>query len=293
MIGGCPRPQPRGDDLGVCHVDALSISPFSAGHSAGDPGRRGRHDGPESQLMSTQVSTTGPLGQPRGIGFAILIAIVTLGIYTLYWVFKTQEEVKEHSGIGVGGVLGLVIYILISPVTWFLIPSDVGKMFKADGREAPSRAGQASGCCSRSSGPSSGSSGPGCAEPVLGEQVGLGRGCRARGELEISRRISGPRDGARRRNLTAAERAAFELPFIPLADARALVELYAEKGIGSTSGRRSSTSADTWTRRARPSPTWPRSLPCLLSASSDARAVEIFRLAIPAIGGNATNGRWR
>jgi len=87
--------------------------------------------------MSTQVSTTGPLGQPRGIGFAILIAIVTLGIYTLYWVFKTQDEVKEHSGIGVGGVLGLVIYILISPVTWFLIPSDIGKMFKADGREAP------------------------------------------------------------------------------------------------------------------------------------------------------------
>jgi hypothetical protein len=32
------------------------------------------------------------------------------------------------------------------------------------------------------------------------------------------------------RNLTAAEQAAFELPFIPLADARELVELYAEKG---------------------------------------------------------------
>jgi hypothetical protein len=30
--------------------------------------------------MSTQASTTGPLGRPRGIGFAILIAIVTLGI---------------------------------------------------------------------------------------------------------------------------------------------------------------------------------------------------------------------
>ena len=63
--------------------------------------------------------------------------IVTLGIYTLYWVFKTQEEVKEHSSIGVGGVLGLVISILISPVTWFLIPSEVGKMYRADGREAP------------------------------------------------------------------------------------------------------------------------------------------------------------
>ncbi len=32
------------------------------------------------------------------------------------------------------------------------------------------------------------------------------------------------------RNLPAAEQAAFEIPFIPLADARALVELYAEKG---------------------------------------------------------------
>ena len=83
--------------------------------------------------MSTQASTSGPLGHPRGIGFAILIFIVTLGIYSLYWVFKTQDEVKEHSGIGVGGVLGLVIYILLSPITWFLIPSEVGKMFKADG----------------------------------------------------------------------------------------------------------------------------------------------------------------
>jgi hypothetical protein len=37
--------------------------------------------------MSTQASTTGPLGQPRGIAFAIVIAIITLGIYSLYWVF--------------------------------------------------------------------------------------------------------------------------------------------------------------------------------------------------------------
>ena len=63
--------------------------------------------------MDTPASNTGPLGQPRGIGFAILMAIITLGIYTLYWVFKTQDEVKNHSGQGVGGVLGLVIYIVV------------------------------------------------------------------------------------------------------------------------------------------------------------------------------------
>jgi hypothetical protein len=87
--------------------------------------------------MSTPPATTGPLGHPRGIGFAILLFIVTLGFYSLYWVFKTQDEVKEHSGVGVGGVLGLVIYIVVGIVTWFLIPSEVGKMYKADGRQAP------------------------------------------------------------------------------------------------------------------------------------------------------------
>jgi Na+/proline symporter len=52
-------------------------------------------------------------------------------------VFKTQDEVKNHSGEGVGGVLGLVIWIVVGIVTWFLVPSEVGKMFRQDGREAP------------------------------------------------------------------------------------------------------------------------------------------------------------
>jgi len=87
--------------------------------------------------MSTPSGNSGPPGQQRGIGFAILMTIITLGIYSIYWVFKTQDEVKEHSGQGVGGVLGLVIYLVVNVVTWFLVPSEVGKMYKLDGREAP------------------------------------------------------------------------------------------------------------------------------------------------------------
>src|SRR5262245_40527183 len=108
--------------------------------------------------MDTPASTSGPLGQPRGIGFAILMTIITLGIYSLYWVFKTQEEVKNHSGQGVGGVLGLVIYIVVSIVTWFLIPSEVGKMYRQDGRTAPFNGWTGLWLCCRSSAPSSGSS---------------------------------------------------------------------------------------------------------------------------------------
>jgi hypothetical protein len=86
--------------------------------------------------MSTS-GNTGPLGSPRGIGFGILLFIITIGFYSWYWVFKTQEEVKQHSGEGVGGVIGLVIWILLSVVSAFVIPSEVGKMYKKDGQEPP------------------------------------------------------------------------------------------------------------------------------------------------------------
>lgn len=79
----------------------------------------------------------GPVGKPRGIGVSILLAIVTLGIYTWVWTYKTYSEIKAHSGIGVGGGLGLVIGIFISPVTYFLLPSTVGQMVSATGQ--PSR----------------------------------------------------------------------------------------------------------------------------------------------------------
>ena len=86
--------------------------------------------------MSTSPNT-GPLGNPRGIGFGILMFIVTLGFYSWYWAFKTHEEVKQHSDEGVGGVIGLVIWILLNVVSAFVIPSEVGKMYRKDGQEPP------------------------------------------------------------------------------------------------------------------------------------------------------------
>jgi hypothetical protein len=87
--------------------------------------------------MSTPSGNTGPLGHPRGIGFAILLFIVTLGIYGWYWAYKTQDEMKQHTGEGLGGVLGLVVWILINAVSAFVIPSEIGKMYRKDGQEAP------------------------------------------------------------------------------------------------------------------------------------------------------------
>jgi Domain of unknown function (DUF4234) len=88
-------------------------------------------------VNTTSTASTGPVGRPRGIGFGILLFIITLGFYGWYWVFKTQEETKQRTGEGLGGVLGLVIWILISPVSAFVIPSEIGKMYAIDGMVPP------------------------------------------------------------------------------------------------------------------------------------------------------------
>jgi Domain of unknown function (DUF4234) len=87
--------------------------------------------------VAVPTGNTGPLGNRRGVGFGILLFIVTIGFYGLYWVFKTQEEMKQHTGDGLGGVLGLVIWILLGAVSAFVIPSEVGKMYEKDGRQPP------------------------------------------------------------------------------------------------------------------------------------------------------------
>lgn len=80
---------------------------------------------------------TGPLGKQRGVWFVVLIGIVTLGFYWIYWAFKTHDELKQRTGEGIGAVIGLVVWLVISPVSAFVIPSEIGNMFARDGKEKP------------------------------------------------------------------------------------------------------------------------------------------------------------
>ena len=84
-------------------------------------------------------SASRELGNVRSIGLSILWAFLTLGIYTFVWTYKTHNEIKRYSGNGVGGVLGLVIYILISPVTYFVVPSEIRALYERDGITSPVR----------------------------------------------------------------------------------------------------------------------------------------------------------
>ena len=83
------------------------------------------------------MSNTGPLGKERSPLAVIFFSIITIGIYYLVWVYKSQEEIKEHSGQGIGGVLGLVVALVAGFVTPFVIPSEVRKMYERDGKVSP------------------------------------------------------------------------------------------------------------------------------------------------------------
>jgi len=83
-------------------------------------------------------SASQPLGKPRGVAFVIIMSIITLGIYLLYWYYKTGDEIKKYSGEGLGGVLWLVIGLVIGIVMWFVAPSEVGNhLYKKNGMEPP------------------------------------------------------------------------------------------------------------------------------------------------------------
>jgi len=75
------------------------------------------------------------LGQPRSIGICILLEIVTLGIYGVVWTYKTHKEIHNHSGEGVTGGIGLLIYIF-GGGTVFLLPYIITVMLRSAGRES-------------------------------------------------------------------------------------------------------------------------------------------------------------
>ena len=81
------------------------------------------------------ASTGKPVGTPRGVGKAILLSIVTLGIYFIVWQWKTFNEVKAYRGQGVGGFAGFLLGIVA--VSVFLLPSYIGRLHQEDAQKAP------------------------------------------------------------------------------------------------------------------------------------------------------------
>jgi len=87
--------------------------------------------------VAVAAASAPPVGKPRRVLYIILLSIITFGIYGLVWIYKTFEEMKQYSGKGVGGWVGLILDLVIGFVVPFLMSSEVGKLYDADGKESP------------------------------------------------------------------------------------------------------------------------------------------------------------
>ena len=85
----------------------------------------------------TEAHPTAPIGTIRSTGTCILLTIVTLGFYTWYWYYKTHDEMKQHTGTGLGGPVALILAIFVGIVMPFLTPHEVGGLYERSGRPKP------------------------------------------------------------------------------------------------------------------------------------------------------------
>jgi len=86
-----------------------------------------------------------PVGRPPesiggafySIGLTILLTIVTLSVWAYLWTYRTSEDLKRYNGDGLGGVLGIVILFVFSPVLFFTIPNEIKNLYQRAGQESP------------------------------------------------------------------------------------------------------------------------------------------------------------
>ena len=83
------------------------------------------------------IPAPGSLGKVRGTGMCILLAIVTLGIYSIVWYYKTHTEMKRHSNNGIGGGIALLLTIFVGIVMPYLTSGEVGNLYRNKGMKAP------------------------------------------------------------------------------------------------------------------------------------------------------------
>ncbi|MCF6509947.1 DUF4234 domain-containing protein [Blastococcus sp. MG754426] len=73
----------------------------------------------------------------RPTGTTILLVVVTLGIWAFVCYHQVHDEMRRHSGQGLGGVLALLISIVFGIVSPFLLSNEVGQLYERRGHQQP------------------------------------------------------------------------------------------------------------------------------------------------------------
>lgn len=79
----------------------------------------------------------GAIGQVRSTGLQLLLFVVTFGIWGYVYLFQTHDEMKRHTGEGIGGVVALLLAVFVWMAAPFLLSSEVGRLYERRGKSRP------------------------------------------------------------------------------------------------------------------------------------------------------------
>ena len=79
----------------------------------------------------------GPPGQVRPTGKSLLLFVVTFGIYGYVYNYKVHDEMKRHSGRGLGGGVALILTFVAGVAMPFVTPSEVSNLYVQRGQRSP------------------------------------------------------------------------------------------------------------------------------------------------------------
>ena len=92
---------------------------------------------PSVPVPAAYPAPLGRIGQVRGTALQLLLFVLTLGIWGCFYFFQTHEEMKRHSGQGIGGVLALLLNVLVGMASPFLLSHEVGALYERRGQRRP------------------------------------------------------------------------------------------------------------------------------------------------------------
>lgn len=79
------------------------------------------------------------VGNIRSTGLCMVLYLVTLGVYSWFWMFKVHQEMKDHTHRGIGGPAAVIMWFI--PVVSFFVPfitsGAVGDLFRTRSMRTP------------------------------------------------------------------------------------------------------------------------------------------------------------
>jgi len=73
-----------------------------------------------------------PVGNNRNPWAVVGLSLITLGIYRIYWEYRSFKDLRSFTGEGIGGGWGLALAIVFPMANMFVLPSEIGRVQRGE-----------------------------------------------------------------------------------------------------------------------------------------------------------------